>query len=411
MDRLRHRAGRTGAAVCLALVAATGISLANATPALAATPDFTLFNDTAYTSASIGHGAVTANIVPDSTCTPLVTGGAMPTEAQWQSIVEADDVATAAPLVLDCESLYLDGSAASAAANLSDLEQLQAWAVAVAPGQVVGWYGMIGNTSSAYYGDYQQLIAQDPDPAFFPSAYTFSTSEDTWVSTLSSDLAEAAAVDTAVPVYPYVWPQYHESSSPSSLSLTFIPAAQFSFELATIHDLGLSGAVIWGGSNPSTCDATCESEAGGEGWLPVTRSYLDWVTSGADQATDLARGGTATASSTYSGSYPAQYAIDGKATTRWISAYADPQWIEVDLGAAHTLTGARLVWNGYATAFTLQVSTDGANWTTLYSTATGTGGAELINGLSGSGRYVRVYGTVRGTVYGYALWSLNVYGS
>jgi hypothetical protein len=394
-----------------AAAAGLGLALMSAAPAHAITPDFTLFDDTAYTSATIGHGAVSANIVPNSTCTPLVTGGAMPTQAQWRSIVEADDVNTSAPLVLDCESLYLTGSATTAAANLADLEQLQAWAIAVAPGQTIGWYGMIGNTDSAYYSDYQQLLSQDPNPAFFPSAYTFSTDESTWVSTLSSDLTEATAIDPSVPVYPYVWPQYHEAATPASIALTFIPANQFSFELATIHDLGLTGAVIWGGSNPSTCDSTCESEAGSEDWLPATQSYLDWVTSGADQATDLARSGTATASSTYSSSYPAQDAIDGDATTRWISAYSDPQWIQVDLGAVHSITGARLVWNGYATAFSIQSSTDGVNWTTLYSTTSGTGGAELITGLSGSGRYVRMYGTARGTTYGYALWSFNIYGS
>jgi beta-glucosidase len=31
--------------------------------------------------------------------------------------------------------------------------------------------------------------------------------------------------------------------------------------------------------------------------------------------------------------------------------------------------------------------------------------------VSGSGRYVRMYGTQRGTQYGYSLWEFQVYGS
>ena len=51
-----------------------------------------------------------------------------------------------------------------------------------------------------------------------------------------------------------------------------------------------------------------------------------------------------------------------------------------------------------------------AAWTTVSSTTTGDGGVDDI-ALSGTGRYVRVYGTQRGTQWGYSLWDLNVYGA
>ena len=38
---------------------------------------------------------------------------------------------------------------------------------------------------------------------------------------------------------------------------------------------------------------------------------------------------------------------------------------------------------------------DGTNWTTIYSTTTGTGGTQTLN-VTGTGRYVRMYGTARG---------------
>jgi hypothetical protein len=62
------------------------------------------------------------------------------------------------------------------------------------------------------------------------------------------------------------------------------------------------------------------------------------------------------------------------------------------------------------TAFQIQTSNDGTTWTTIYSTTTSTGGVQTIP-VTGSGRYVRMYGTKRSTGYGYSLWEFQVYGS
>jgi hypothetical protein len=50
------------------------------------------------------------------------------------------------------------------------------------------------------------------------------------------------------------------------------------------------------------------------------------------------------------------------------------------------------------------------DWTSIYSTTTGTGGIQDLTGLSGTGRYVRMYGTVRSGGYGYSLYEFEVYG-
>jgi hypothetical protein len=72
----------------------------------------------------------------------------------------------------------------------------------------------------------------------------------------------------------------------------------------------------------------------------------------------------------------------------------------------------KLNWeNAYATSYQIQVSSNAVDWTTIYSTTTGTGGVQDLTGLSGTGRYVRMYGTVRNTVYGYSLWEFEVYGT
>ncbi|HEY7176702.1 MAG TPA: discoidin domain-containing protein, partial [Micromonosporaceae bacterium] len=64
----------------------------------------------------------------------------------------------------------------------------------------------------------------------------------------------------------------------------------------------------------------------------------------------------------------------------------------------------------YGKAFQIQTSPDGSTWTTIFSTTTGTGGVQDLT-VSGSGRYVRMFGTQRGTPYGYSLWEFQVYGS
>ncbi|MGK5740973.1 discoidin domain-containing protein [Micromonospora sp. URMC 103] len=124
----------------------------------------------------------------------------------------------------------------------------------------------------------------------------------------------------------------------------------------------------------------------------------------------LSQGRPATASSSESAGTPAAAAVDGNTGTRWSSAFSDPQWIQVDLGARATISQVTLAWEGaYARAFQLQTSDDGATWTTVHSTTTGTGGTQTI-AVTGAGRYVRMYGTARGSAYGYSLWELQVYG-
>ena len=61
-------------------------------------------------------------------------------------------------------------------------------------------------------------------------------------------------------------------------------------------------------------------------------------------------------------------------------------------------------------AFQIQTSNDGSTWTTIYSTTAGTGGTQTL-AVTGTGRYIRMYGTARGTPYGYSLWEFQVYAA
>jgi F5/8 type C domain len=92
-------------------------------------------------------------------------------------------------------------------------------------------------------------------------------------------------------------------------------------------------------------------------------------------------------------------------------AFSDPQWLMVDLDTTATINQIVLNWqNSYATAFQLQVSDNGATWTTVYSTTTSNGRVRTLT-VSGTGRFVRMYGTARHTVYGYSLYEFQVFGS
>jgi hypothetical protein len=127
---------------------------------------------------------------------------------------------------------------------------------------------------------------------------------------------------------------------------------------------------------------------------------------------NLALNRPATASSLETGEYSADNAVDGSRSTRWSSDYRDPQWIYVDLGATYNIDEVVLNWEtAYGRAYQIQVSPDATNWTTVYSTTTGTGDTDELRGLSGTGRYVRMYGTARGTPWGYSLWEFAVYGT
>lgn len=124
----------------------------------------------------------------------------------------------------------------------------------------------------------------------------------------------------------------------------------------------------------------------------------------------LSQGRPVTASSTENVGTPASNAVDGDGGTRWSSAFSDPQWLQVDLGSTQQLSQVVVNWEAaYAKAFTIQASTDGATWTSLYSTTTATGGNQTLS-VTGSGRYVRLTGTQRATQYGYSLWEFQVFG-
>jgi hypothetical protein len=119
---------------------------------------------------------------------------------------------------------------------------------------------------------------------------------------------------------------------------------------------------------------------------------------------------TAVASSTENVNHPASAAFDGNLTTRWSSLASDPQWIYGDLGERYDLCNVILRWEtAVAKDFKIQVSDDAATWKDLISRTNNTA-LENYLPVTGTGRYVRMYGSARGTQWGYSLWEFEVFG-
>lgn len=111
-------------------------------------------------------------------------------------------------------------------------------------------------------------------------------------------------------------------------------------------------------------------------------------------------------------------AIDGLCGTRWSSAFRDPQWLKVDLGAKRPLSRVVVRWESAASAdYRIEVSDDANHWTTVaqdenaVKTGSGNSRVDTISGLTASARYLRLYSLARATNYGNSIFELEVFGT
>jgi glucose/arabinose dehydrogenase len=118
------------------------------------------------------------------------------------------------------------------------------------------------------------------------------------------------------------------------------------------------------------------------------------------------------ASSIENGGTPAPNAVDGVPNSRWASAFADPQWIYVDLGAVYSINRVRILWEAaMAKDYRIELSNDAANWTPVKTVTNNSLAENNWTDIVGSGKFVRIYGTARTTGYGYSIFELEVYGT
>ncbi|MBT2545874.1 discoidin domain-containing protein [Streptomyces sp. ISL-44] len=130
---------------------------------------------------------------------------------------------------------------------------------------------------------------------------------------------------------------------------------------------------------------------------------------------NLASGAPAAASSSEWNpftSYAPDRAVDGSTGTRWASDWSDDQWLRIDLGTPSLVKRVTLDWErAYGKSYRIELSADGTNWQSVWSTTTGDGGLDTAQFAGTPARYVRVHGVQRGTQWGYSLHEVGVYSS
>lgn len=135
----------------------------------------------------------------------------------------------------------------------------------------------------------------------------------------------------------------------------------------------------------------------------------------AQAQTKISCGAAATASSIQGAGNEAAKAVDCNTGTRWSSAQGvDPQWIYVDLGAPTAISRVLLNWETAAAKnYTVEGSNDAAfaAKTTLVTKTNMPAGPRIddLTGLSGTFRYIRMYGTARTSGWGYSLFEFEIY--
>lgn len=111
---------------------------------------------------------------------------------------------------------------------------------------------------------------------------------------------------------------------------------------------------------------------------------------------------------------PPGYAFDGNMKTRWESAHANNQYLEVDLEAHHQISKVVIAWEvAAAKRYDIQVSNDHESWTTVWSRIDGIEGMGTVESLLSNvtGQYVRMQGHERATRWGFSIWEMEVFGT
>lgn len=141
--------------------------------------------------------------------------------------------------------------------------------------------------------------------------------------------------------------------------------------------------------------------------LPDLKNYLK------SYGTNLALNRPVTVSSTEAGlGNVASNATDGNNATRWSSLYADPQWIQIDLGKIVNIDTVVLRWEAaYSSAYRIETSTDGQTWALARQVTQGDGGTDVLSITPTNAKFIRLTSTARGTTFGNSLYEFEVYGN
>ena len=172
-------------------------------------------------------------------------------------------------------------------------------------------------------------------------------------------------------------------------------------------NVAVGGATLTPIETTTVTEATTVAETTTE--VPTT---VEETTSNDISETNIALNKTVYSSSNENDSVDAPKAFDGDMSTRWSSAWADNQWVYVDLGENYNVAKVKVFWEAaFATQFKIQVSTDAANWQDVATLGDTYCKDYDVEFTPVNARYVRMLGITRGTEYGFSIYEMEVYAT
>jgi hypothetical protein len=159
-------------------------------------------------------------------------------------------------LITDLEHWPNVGSDEAVAETARKYIALVEWTKASAGGSAVGYYGVpplrdywraLAGPRSDEYQEWQaendrfQALAEVVD-VLAPSLYTFYDDERGWERYADANIQEARRLAPDKPVYPFIWPQYHDSNR--KLGGQYLPASFWLKQLQTL-EVAADGVILW----------------------------------------------------------------------------------------------------------------------------------------------------------------------
>lgn len=233
---------------------------------------FTVYERVTYTNVDmLAAGAVRATVItnrawgemladPDEVLTDE-------DEIQFKNIVRGWVGTKTGPVILDFESTYLRGSITRTEAErrAGDWITMLTWTRQAVPGRMIGIYNFLHEIDPAFMDLATQVAAYED--AFFPAMYSYISNgngcsdQAGWTIRLDAMVDRADQIDPAQPTIPFIWPQIYPTC-PSGGS--FVPAAQWRWQLESIRARGISGTLIYS-------EATTASDLG---WYNETVDFI-----------------------------------------------------------------------------------------------------------------------------------------
>lgn len=248
--------------VCIALFRCVCLA---ASPDGAARPQpakpFVVFDNMFYQGKTnlSGLGLIPSSVIYDNReLKAAVASGGLPDEASFKNSIRERAAGRPGPIVIDIEYVYLSRTHGTTDAEVKRhfalFITLAKWAHEAVPGHLVGYYGhglFPEEPGREYAAEMRELIAAVD--AFFPSMYVHGNqTAGQWREKLQFLVRQAHEIAPGKPVYPYLWPQYHEGGPKA---LEFVDGDYMKFQLETARACGVDGVVFWSGARPGWATA------------------------------------------------------------------------------------------------------------------------------------------------------------